>query len=476
MHSNLPVCASKASTSSAARVPLQRPIGVLLLLTSALFPTVGRALPSFARQMNMQCIVCHTEFPELTPFGRQFKLSGYTMSTGQTDLPPIAFMFQPSLTHTQKAQDGGAAPGFGANDNYAMTQASVFYAGRLLGPYGQKLFGPELGNYVDKIGIFLQATYDGVGKTWAWDNTELRYANTGTLFGHSATYGIYANNNPTLEDPWNTTPAWSFPFSGSGLAPTPAAATLIEGGLAQEVAGAGGYAMFDNTVYVDVGAYHTLGAHLQRSLGVNPTGEPQVTGAAPYWRLAIQKTIGSGTFEVGTFGLVADTAPGRDTSAGRDRIVDLGFDTQYQFSAGKSDVSAVLSWITERQDWSASTELGGASNSSDTLNDLKATLHYLYDKTYGITAQYFANLGGTDALVYGESASGSPDSNGEIVQVDYLPFNKTGGPAFWPRSNVKLALQFVKYNRFNGARTNFDGAGTNARDNNTLYAEAWIVF
>ena len=438
--------------------------------------SAARALPSFARQMNMQCIVCHTAFPELTPFGRQFKLSGYTMSTGQSDLPPIAFMLQPSFTHTEKSQDGGAAPGFGSNDNYAMTQASVFYGGRLFGPYGQKLFGSGLGNYVDKIGIFLQATYDGVGKTWAWDNTELRYANSGTLFGHSATYGVYANNNPTLEDPWNSTPAWSFPFSGSGLAPTPAAATLIEGGLAQEVAGVGAYAMFDNTVYADFGAYHTLGAHLQRSLGVDPTDEPQVTGAAPYWRLALQKIIGAGSLEVGTFGLAADTAPGRDTSAGRDRIVDLGFDTEYQISEGKSDFTATLSWINEHENWNASAALGGTSNTSDTLNDFKATLHYLYDKTYGVTAQYFANTGGADATLYGDSATGSPDSDGEIFQLEYLPFNKAGGPAIWPRSNVKLALQYVTYNRFDGARHNYDGAGANARDNNTIYAEAWIAF
>jgi len=37
-------------------------------------------------------------------------------------------------------------------------------------------------------------------------------------------------------------------------------------------------------------------------------------------------------------------------------------------------------------------------------------------------------------------------------------------------------LQYTVYNRFDGARTNYDGAGSNARANNTLYAEAWIAF
>jgi hypothetical protein len=34
----------------------------------------------------------------------------------------------------------------------------------------------------------------------------------------------------------------------------------------------------------------------------------------------------------------------------------------------------------------------------------------------------------------------------------------------------------VIYDRFNGSRRNFDGAGRNARDNNTLYLEAWFAF
>src|SRR5476651_2299654 len=57
----------------------------------------GLAVPSFARQMNLQCIACHTEFPALTEQGRQFKLLGYTMSTDQTELPPLAVMLQPSF-------------------------------------------------------------------------------------------------------------------------------------------------------------------------------------------------------------------------------------------------------------------------------------------------------------------------------------------------------------------------------------------
>ena len=40
-------------------------------------PTAS-AVPSYARQTGQPCATCHTAFPELTPYGRQFKLMGYT--------------------------------------------------------------------------------------------------------------------------------------------------------------------------------------------------------------------------------------------------------------------------------------------------------------------------------------------------------------------------------------------------------------
>ena len=434
------------------------------------------AVPSFARQMNMQCIACHTEFPMLTAFGRQFKLSGYTMSTGQADLPPLAVMLMPSFTYTRAGQEGGAAPSFGNNNNYAMTQASIFYAGRLFGPYATKWFGADASSVLNKIGIFSQTTYDGVGKAWSWDNTEVRYADVGTIAGQGATYGLYLNNNPSFQDPWNSTPAWSFPFSRSGLAPGPAAATLIEGSLAQQVGGVGAYTMLSNTWYLDVGAYHTLGAHLQKSLGVDPAGETQVPGVAPYWRVAREQPIGPGLWELGTFGLAAATNPGRDGSASKDHIVDFGVDSEYQASAGQHDFTALLSGVYERRTWNASQSLGLTANATGALHTYKATVGDLYDKTYGLTVQYFSITGDNDPQQYPDSTTGSPNSNGIVIQANYLPFNKGTGPSLWPRSTVKFSVQYVIYNRFDGSTTNIDGAGRTAQDNNTLYLQAWLAF
>src|ERR1035437_7618236 len=43
----------------------------------------ANALPSYARQTGQPCGTCHTDYPGLTPYGRLFKLGGYTAGGGQ---------------------------------------------------------------------------------------------------------------------------------------------------------------------------------------------------------------------------------------------------------------------------------------------------------------------------------------------------------------------------------------------------------
>ena len=441
------------------------------ILVCGLLLSRADALPSFARQDGMSCIGCHTEFPILNEHGRAFKLTGYTNSSGGSEYPPLAVMLMPSFTQTQKSQAGGAAPHFGKNSNIALTQASLFYAGRLFGPYADSLFGdcPEVAGFMNKIGVFMQATYDGVARQIVWDNVEIRYADSGTVLDHDVIYGFYVNNNPSLQDPWNTAPAWTFPFSGSGLAPTPSAGTLIEGGLSQQVIGAGAYVLIANHVYLDIAGYHTLDDSFQRAVGVSPDGENKISGIAPYWRLAYTQAVGNQSWEIGLFGLAASTYPDRVSSAGHDHFLDQGVDAQYQVAFGKHDVTGLFSSVYEREDWQASETLGNTSNRRDHLWSTRVTLDYLYDKTYGAAAGYFWLDGSSDATLYADSPNGSPTSDGFVLQLNYLPFNKGTGPSFWPKSNVKLSIQYVIYNRFNGTS---QAAG----DNNTLYLESWIAF
>jgi hypothetical protein len=420
----------------------------------------ANALPLYARQTGQQCAACHNGYPELTPYGRQFKLNGYTFSGGKSDLPPVAMMVVSSYSHTEAGQAGGAAPGFGPNNNFALDAVSLFYGGRI----------------TSNIGAFGQVTYDGIGKRLAWDNTDIRYADTTSLFGDEFVFGLSLNNNPTVTDVWNSTPAWSYPWVASGLAPGPAAATLIEGGLASEVVGVNAYGYWNRLIYAEAGIYKTLSTRTQTTLGVDPTGSSSVKNVAQYWRLAVEPNWGRNSFEVGMFGLAATLNPGRITGFGTDHLVDVGVDAQYQFLADVHSLSFQGSWITENQSLTASQALGNTSNGHDHLRSVHAKATYYYDQTYGATLGYFRIDGTEDALLYGgASATNSPNSAGWIAELDYIPFNH-GGPDFWPWLNVKFGLQYTAYQKFNGGANNYDGAGHNAADANTLYLFAWIAF
>src|SRR5689334_13932595 len=82
--------------------------------------------PSVARQTGQECAACHNGFPELTPYGRLFKMNGYVFPGSTSKLPPLSAMLVPSFTHTDKDQPGPAAEHFGPNDNFSFT-GSLFY-------------------------------------------------------------------------------------------------------------------------------------------------------------------------------------------------------------------------------------------------------------------------------------------------------------------------------------------------------------
>ena len=164
---------------------------IAAVLVIGLLPRRAVSLPLYARQTGQPCATCHTAFLELTPFGRRFKLGGYTLDGGDWKGPPFAVMLQPTFTNTQAAQPGGAAPGFGVNNNFVLQQASLFTGGKI----------------TDNLGAFIQGTYDGVAHRFAWDNTDIRVAKQVNVDGHTLLWGATVNNNPTVQDVWNTIPA-----------------------------------------------------------------------------------------------------------------------------------------------------------------------------------------------------------------------------------------------------------------------------
>jgi hypothetical protein len=412
------------------------------------------AVPSFARQTGLTCSACHTVFPQLTSFGRNFKLHGYTMlgsiqgqspALQEAPAPPISLMLLVSHTRTNAAQ-----PDSQNNTVMLPDQVSLFYSGRISG----------------HAGAFLQLTYDGVADHVTMDNTDVRL--TGS--SGSTAYGLTVNNNPTVEDLWNSTPAWGFPFASSAVAPSPAAATEVDGTLAQLVAGLGGYTAWNNWLYADVTLY--------RSFQIG-TPQPPASGAsaiiadvAPYWRAAVFHTVGNHDIEAGTYGLWLKRFPGGGTplAGPTDRFLDVALDAQYQYLSDPHTLTVRSTWIHERQDWNASFAAGATANPTDILRTFRANGTYFFRRRVGGSAGFFSTDGDTDPLLYppgpvSGSLTGSPNSRGYIVEADCLPWQ-----------NTKFSLQYVWYTKFNGAAANYDGAGRNASANNTLYLSAWVAF
>src|SRR5260221_624593 len=151
-----------------------------------------------------------------------------------------------------------------------------------------------------------------------------------TPFGRTFTWGVTFNNNPTVEDLWNSTPAWGFPFTSSNVSPTPAAKAIINGALATDVAGIGGYAMWNEHFYFAGTVYRS------QHLG-GPEPNPRllfpfnIRGFAPYWPLALETSTKNNKLEIGTYGIHPKSSPNAITGL-TDSHTDRAVAFQYDLS------------------------------------------------------------------------------------------------------------------------------------------------
>jgi hypothetical protein len=445
-------------------------IAASIALLVVVFLRVPRAaaVPSYARQTGFPCKSCHLTPPELTALGRTFKLNGYTMAGKPTVISqgkgkegglsileafPLSVMLDTSFSSTKSPQPNSQ------NGNFQFPQdVSLFLAGA----------------WSEHVGSFVQLTYDAQDDHFTWDNTDIRYANSTKLFKKDFVYGITLNNNPTVEDLWNSTPAWGFPWVGSSSAPTPTAAAIINGTLAQDVAGIGGYAMFDNHLYVAGTLYRSqhIGAP-QPNTGEGFTYN--IRGTAPYWRVAWQETSKNNNLMVGAYGMHAKSSPNAITGFGGDfdSFTDWAADFQYDRTIPQfgGDVLSIRgTYIRENSSLHATLNNDGASFLRHHLNTAQVNAEYHLGNKYSATAGFFNVDGTPDPILYSAtpvfgSANGDPRSNGYVVNVSW-----------WPVQNIDLAFQYTGYLRFNGARTNYDGSGRAASANNTVYLVARFVF
>jgi len=462
---------------------LLTPLFVLLLSPAA------QAVPDLAAQTGQPCTMCHVGAfgPQLTPFGRAFKIGGYTQTGGEGVAAkiPLSLMVQSSFTNTGSGLPADQIPTGGlhytSNNNFSIDQVSGFIAGGL-GPY---------------TGGFMQFTYSPVDNTSHVDNTDLRpFTTVFSLGDHSLRVGITLNNNPTVQDPYNSTFAWGFPFITSAIAPAPAANPMLAAGFGNNAIGYTVYAWYDKSLYLEGGAYNTFSPWTLARFG-DDYGVGATTSPAPYLRAAYEWDWNDQAVHIGALFMHADVNPPNgiafqtDGSMGVDHYTDYAVDASYQYLGDGTHIVTVQGIFThENQNLSGSTAFFNAANGTNvgstySLNQIRLNGAYWYQNTYGVTLGWQNTWGPANPVLYPSpayggsdvfgSANSKPNSNAFTIEADWVPFGKDGS---WmsPWANLKLGLQYTAYTEFNGGTSNYDGFGRNASGNNSLLAFAWMAF
>jgi hypothetical protein len=465
----------------------------------------AQALPTFARQTGQNCVACHAggQFPELTPYGRMFKMTGYTIGARTIPLSVMGVVSAAKVANTSKSDDPPAD--FQKDGSPLFATGSYFVAGKV----------------TDNLGAFVQVTYDNYaaqgtdgsfhGHTNA-DNMDFRYADHFVDINRDLVVGISANNNPSVSDPWNTAAAWMQYVP----VPSPTSYQFIDGnapypgfGSGGNVAGISAYMFWNKTIYAELGTYRTANrAFSFMSAGIDDAGTTKLAGDNnPYWRLAYSHEWGPHNIMVGTSGMTAHVYDGGTDISDRNnlgRFRNTGVDAQYQYLLDPHTVTAQVAYMRQVQTYSANTLAGAASsyfladgvtpvapaNPSDTTNVFRAKASYIYQAKYGGSVAFFNSTGTTNTL----NQTSGYDSNGQITSTDPLATgitstrvsgNLSGNPAtrgmtyelFWtPVQYARVGAQYTAYSKFNGASDNYDGLGRNARDNNTLFAYVWFAY
>jgi hypothetical protein len=505
------------------KVVIASAIWAVAVSSLTLIAQPAKAIPPFARQTGLACEACHTLPPELTPFGRRFKLSGYTLTTRPplvndvddykrntlwlTDLPGIAVLAQMNYSHYNRAppDTGQPYPAHAQSDTFQFPdQFSLAYAGAVS----------------DKVGAWMQLTYNGQAGSVGVDNIDIRYVDH--TFDNKWVWGITANNYLTFQDVWNGIGSYTIPnFNTVSLATGGVAGASTTGPILNALgpgvaAGLGAYVFFNDSLYFEFSEYHSAVAGgnspVVDSVSLAANGGA-IDRFAPYARIAYERDWGYNSAEIGASALhvnfipavgyisaqqqlaanaaavaagtpgTAPYTPAQTFNPGAvNRYTDLSVDWQYQYN-GQHNIFGFLGHVThERQQNSsqlvAATFTGASSpiytNPTDTLTQFLVTGEYFRNRHYGGLVSFTRTTGTYDPLAYG--GNGSPANQYETFELDYVPW-----------LNVRFLLQYDVYqvvannqSPFNLSNATFPNSpgfsNVRAGNNNTVVFGLWMDY
>ena len=483
------------------RCVLRSLAAIVTFSSVALQSDPAAAIPLFNRQTGQNCVACHAggQFPELTPYGRLFKMTGYTIGQRTIPFSAMAVASYSKVADTSKSDDPNAD--FQKNGSLIFATGSLFIGGKI----------------TDNFGAFTQITYDNYatqtddGKFHGHsnaDNIDVRYADRFIDGNRDLIFGVSVNNNPSVSDPWNTAAAWMQYVP----VPSPTSSQFIDGngpypGFAAggNIAGITAYMFLNRMIYAEIGGYRSAtGAFRVMSAGIDDADNTKLNGLNPYWRLAFNHEWGAHSLMVGTSGMTSsiyddplNTSDASTIHKFRDLLVDAMY--QYlldphaitaQFSAGKRQHK--YPGFLVGQDSAFVDALGNplpVSSESDSTTTIRMKVSYVYEAKYGGSLSFFDLRGSLNSAnqtsgfdpatltITSDPNAGAPSTR---VTGNFSGDLATRGftyEAFWmPVQYVRLGAQYTAYSRYNGASNNYDGFGRNARDNNSLFLYVWGAY
>ena len=422
---------------------------LVFLLLGSMFHIASHALPAFATQTGQNCIACHAggQYPELTPYGRMFKLTGYTIGEKALRASIMAIAGSSKMSNPDSVN---AAVGLNTpykNGSLQFETASLFLAGKV----------------ADNIGVFSQLTYDnlhavdggGYSGHTSMDGVDVRYADQFVNEKSNVIYGISLNNRPSIADPWNTSWAWmqyvpsspdrganQYGDGGGNGPPYPGNGTSASG-----LAGVSAYVFLNKSIYAELGFYKTARGLFKFLNSGSPQIESTLRSTNPYWRLAYNKEWGAHSWMLGTSGMVShqydSTISSLCTSdptcyqTGRAR----GVDTQYQYLLEPHTFTVQGAY--QKQTFDAGAQV--ASPSTD-MNITRMKASYVYQNKYGGSYSFFNVPGGADLA-----------TRGGTYEVFYMPIQ-----------NVRVGLQYTAYSKLPSIDTPSDA--------NTVRFYVWAAY
>ncbi|MGE4546735.1 MAG: hypothetical protein AB7E28_03070 [Desulfurella sp.] len=427
---------------------------LIVALSTLSFVKKARAIPSFSRQTGLSCDVCHTVFPHLTPFGRDFKLHGYTydysklikfsrnqykqQAKEEGFLPNLAVNQIPMLSLRVKSQyshmKGGSNVPSKTKFNW-VKGSSLYFAGEI---------APNIGTFTELTGI------NDEGGSLTLGGFDLALVSPNEKLGpYNLTFGLRGEDMVGFSDPTNSVGNWGallHGFSGGissrnrffeAFAPSP-----LEGG--EIYAMLGGFT--HGGLYAAFGLYHPTSGQVGKTspsyVALTDPGSGSATfdgtsNVDEYGRLAYFFPEFDHIYtEIGTFGyfghenITASEAPGNGEYS--DAVREYGIDGQLQYIDSHNLFEIFASFIHDRNGSFYGHDIYNGqliNGSAVAANNFSINADYYYNRTYGIYAKY----------TY-QHSSELKDLNvsGEAIGLSWYPYQ-----------NVNLRLEEDVYNKDN---------------------------